>query len=125
MVEWQEVKIRDIPGTPEETLSCWGWVNVQDLTKYHIKTWFWPPPSPLTVEIGLDGTERSSLNMTFPAIEHLVSRAQDSWLDEVSKEKFGGVANAPPRPEQQLLCFDNLFYGESASVCSARHPNIS
>lgn len=113
MVEWQQVKLRDVPGTPEEILSCWGWNNVQDLAKYNIKTWFWPPPSPLTVDVGRTGPAGASpLNMTFPAIEHLVSRDQDQWLSEVSVDKFRGLENAPPRPERQLLCFDNLFYGE-------------
>lgn len=113
LVEWRDVKIGDTAGTQSETLSCWGWRDESPLARYNIKTWFWPPPGQLTVPSSIE------TSMTFPAIEVLVSQEQTKWLEETAERYFGSMDNAPPLPDKQLLCFENLFYGEGrrASVC--------
>lgn len=106
MVEWRDVKIPDKPGTQSEVLACWGWRDESPLARYNIKAWFWPPPGQLTVPSSIE------TSMTFPAIEVLVSQPQNQWLEETAKRYFGSVENAPPMPDQQMLCFENLFYGK-------------
>lgn len=116
MVEWRNVKIPDISGTQDEILACWGWRDESPLAHYNVKTWFWPPPGQLTVPSSIE------TSMTFPAIEVLVSQPQDQWLKETAERYFGSVDNAPPMPDKQLLCFENLFYGEfSLGAGVSRH----
>ncbi|KAK4691290.1 hypothetical protein P7C70_g9386, partial [Phenoliferia sp. Uapishka_3] len=104
LVEWSNVKIADIPGTKPEKLSCWGWHDERLLQRYNVHTDFWPPPGQLTVPSSI------STSMTFPAIEVLASQSQDEWLTSMAIKYFGSTSNAPAFPDQQLLCFDNLFY---------------
>ncbi|KAM0753610.1 hypothetical protein T439DRAFT_322506 [Meredithblackwellia eburnea MCA 4105] len=104
LVEWKNVKIPDVPGVQKEQLSCWGWRDERPLARYSVHTDFWPPPGQLTVPSSIE------TSMTFPAIEVLVSQPQDGWLVDTAKRYFGSVENAPPFPDKQLLCFDNLFY---------------
>lgn len=89
-------------------MSCWGWHDEQSLGKYSIKEWFWPPPGQLTVPSSIE------TSMTFPAIKVLSSQPQlqREWINETATKLWGGLDKAPcPPPDQQVLCFDNLFYG--------------
>lgn len=107
IVEWRNVKIPDIAGTKPEVLSCWGWRESSELPplkRYNVETHFWPPPGPLTVPSSLE------TSMTFPAIEVLVSQPRTEWLSGVAERTYGSAAATPPYPDEQLLCFENLFY---------------
>lgn len=104
MVRWQDVKIPDITGTQSEVLSCWGWRDERPLERYNIKTHFWPFPGQLQVPSSIE------TSITFPGIEVLSSQDNTPWLTETANRFFAGVENAPPFPDQQLMCFENLFY---------------
>lgn len=102
MVEWKSVKTADTSETEPEQLSCWGWRDEGALHRYNIKTNFWPPPGQLTIPSGAETA------MTFPAIEVLESQPQTQWLTRSANKYYGSVANAPPFPDDQLLCFESL-----------------
>ncbi|KAI5479142.1 hypothetical protein MNV49_004002 [Pseudohyphozyma bogoriensis] len=104
IVEWADTKIPDVPGTEPEKLSCWGWRDDRPLQRYNTHTDFWPPPGQLTVPSSIETA------MTFPAMEVLVSQDQTQWLTDKANEFFGGVQNAPAFPDEQVLCFENLFF---------------
>ncbi|GAA6037647.1 hypothetical protein JCM8097_006160 [Rhodosporidiobolus ruineniae] len=104
MVRWQDVKIPDITGTQKEVLSCWGWRDERPLERYNIETKFWPFPGQLQVPSSIE------TSITFPGIEVLASQDNTPWLTETANRFFAGVENAPPFPDQQLMCFENLFY---------------
>ncbi|GAA5864144.1 hypothetical protein JCM8547_005151 [Rhodosporidiobolus lusitaniae] len=104
MVRWQDVKIPDITGTQQEVLSCWGWRDERPLERYNIKTHFWPFPGQLQVPSSIE------TSITFPGIEVLSSQDNTPWLTETANRFFAGVENAPPFPDKQLMCFENLFY---------------
>ncbi|GAA6008208.1 hypothetical protein JCM10207_000039 [Rhodosporidiobolus poonsookiae] len=104
MVQWHDVKIPDITGTQSEVLSCWGWRDERPLERYNIKTHFWPFPGQLQVPSSIE------TSITFPGIEVLASQDNSPWLTETANRFFAGVENAPPFPDQQLMCFENLFY---------------
>lgn len=104
MVQWRDVKIPDITGTQSESLSCWGWRDERPLERYNIKTSFWPFPGQLQVPSSIE------TSITFPGIEVLASQDNTPWLRETADRFYGGVDNAPAFPDQQLMCFENLFY---------------
>ncbi|BGP20070.1 hypothetical protein JCM10213v2_008205 [Rhodosporidiobolus nylandii] len=104
MVQWHDVKIPDITGTQQEVLSCWGWRDERPLERYNIKTHFWPFPGQLQVPSSIE------TSITFPGIEVLASQDNTPWLTETAQRFFAGTDNAPPFPDQQLMCFENLFY---------------
>ncbi|GAA5998968.1 O-fucosyltransferase family protein [Rhodotorula paludigena] len=104
MVQWRDVKIPDITGTQAESLSCWGWRDERPLERYNIKTSFWPFPGQLQVPSSIE------TSITFPGIEVLASQDNTPWLRETADRFYGGVDNAPAFPDQQLMCFENLFY---------------
>ncbi|KAM0749751.1 hypothetical protein T439DRAFT_326630 [Meredithblackwellia eburnea MCA 4105] len=104
VVDWRNVKLMDSQETEEEQLSCWGWRNERPLERLGIQTDFYPPPGQLSVPSSVE------TSMTFPAIEVLVSQNQKDWLEETAVRYYGSLDNAPPYPDQQLLCFENLYY---------------
>ncbi|GAA5988093.1 hypothetical protein JCM11641_000901 [Rhodosporidiobolus odoratus] len=104
MVQWQDVKIPDITGTQSEVLSCWGWRDERPLERYNVKTHFWPFPGQLQVPSSIE------TSITFPGIEVLSSQDNTPWLIETANRFFAGTEHAPPFPDQQLMCFENLFY---------------
>ncbi|BGP43443.1 hypothetical protein JCM10449v2_007478 [Rhodotorula kratochvilovae] len=114
MVEWREVKIPDITGTQAEALSCWGWRDERPLERYNIKTSFWPFPGQLQVPSSIE------TSITFPGIEVLASQDNTPWLRETADRFYGGVDNAPAFPDQQLLCFENLFYVPSVKFVAGQ-----
>ncbi|GAA6052624.1 hypothetical protein JCM3770_006408 [Rhodotorula araucariae] len=104
MVEWREVKIPDITGTQVESLSCWGWKDERPLRRYNIQTHFWPFPGQLQVPSSIE------TSITFPGIEVLASQDNTPWLRETAVRLHGSIENAPAFPDQQLMCFENLFF---------------
>ncbi|GAA5969061.1 hypothetical protein JCM21900_005771 [Sporobolomyces salmonicolor] len=91
-------------GTQPEVLSCWGWRDERALERYNVKTHFRPFPGQLQVP---SSTETS---ITFPRIEVLASQDNTAYLTDFANRSFGSIENAPPFPNQQLMCFENLFY---------------
>lgn len=104
LVQWRDVKIPDMRGTQQEQLSCWGWRDTRALSRYNIKTDFWPYPGQLQTPVS---TETS---ITFPGIEVLALQDNSKWLEETARRTFPDEATRPPFPDQQVMCFDNLFY---------------
>ncbi|GAA5993214.1 hypothetical protein JCM10908_004510 [Rhodotorula pacifica] len=104
LVQWRDVKIPDIRGTQQEQLSCWGWKDSRALSRYNVKTDFWPYPGQLQTPVS---TETS---ITFPGIEVLALQDNTKWLEETAPRTFPDEATRPPYPDRQLMCFDNLFY---------------
>ncbi|GAA6026499.1 hypothetical protein JCM8202_002917 [Rhodotorula sphaerocarpa] len=104
LVQWRDVKIPDIRGTQQEQLSCWGWKNTRPLSRYNIKTDFWPYPGQLQTPVS------SETSITFPGIEVLALQDNSKWLDEAAARTFPDEARRPPPPDRQMMCFENLFY---------------
>lgn len=104
MVQWRDVKIPDITGSQSESLSCWGWGDERPLERYNIKTHFWPFPGQLQIPSSIE------TSITFPGIEVLASQDNTPWLRETVEKKYGSLDKAPAFPDQQLMCFENLFY---------------
>ncbi|GAA5844319.1 hypothetical protein JCM9279_001767 [Rhodotorula babjevae] len=105
MVQWHDVKIPDVTGTRSESLSCWGWGDERPLEeRYNIKTHFWPFPGQLQIPSSIE------TSITFPGIEVLASQDNSPWLRDTVEKKYGSLDKAPAFPDQQLMCFENLFY---------------
>ncbi|KPV73445.1 uncharacterized protein RHOBADRAFT_55183 [Rhodotorula graminis WP1] len=104
MVQWHDVKIPDVTGTQSESLSCWGWGDERPLERYNVKTHFWPFPGQLQIPSSIE------TSITFPGIEVLASQDNSPWLRDTVEKKYGSLDKAPAFPDQQLLCFENLFY---------------
>lgn len=104
LVQWRDVKIPDIRGTQQEQLSCWGWKDTRALSRYNIKTDFWPYPGQLQTPVS---TETA---ITFPGIEVLALQDNTKWLEETASRTFPDEATRPSWPDRQLMCFENLFY---------------
>jgi len=104
MVQWHDVKIPDVTGTQSESLSCWGWGDERPLERYNVKTHFWPFPGQLQIPSSIE------TSITFPGIEVLASQDNSPWLRDTVEKKYGSLDKAPAFPDQQLMCFENLFY---------------
>ncbi|GAA5904565.1 hypothetical protein JCM5296_005236, partial [Sporobolomyces johnsonii] len=114
IVRWQDVKIPDAVGTQPEVLSCWGWRDERALERYNVKTHFWPFPGQLQVPSSIE------TSITFPGIEVLASQDNTPWLMDFANRSFGSIENAPPFPDQQLMCFENLFYVPSVKFVAGQ-----
>ncbi|GAA5865557.1 hypothetical protein JCM1840_001441 [Sporobolomyces johnsonii] len=106
LAEWSDLKTADSLNTTEpEVLACWGWQDRHALDRYNVRPWFWPYPGQLVVSSAVDKS------ITFPGIEVLASQDNSAWLNETAARIFGSVEKSPaPFPDQQLLCFEHLFY---------------
>ncbi|GJN93299.1 hypothetical protein Rhopal_006346-T1 [Rhodotorula paludigena] len=100
IVEFSDAKSKTA-ALPED-ISCWGpaWNRQPFLADYKTTMHSWPFPPNLA-----DGRKTS-----FQAIEVLAASDHAAWLDSHAQAEYGGLETAPPRPEAQLLCFQNVYY---------------
>ncbi|KAK4701045.1 hypothetical protein P7C70_g5191, partial [Phenoliferia sp. Uapishka_3] len=111
-IEWRSVKS---PSGTDEQLSCWGWRDEAPLSRYSIRTDFFPPPSQSAAPVD------SSTSLTISDIEQLSKESPSVWLAHTVGRYYEGVA--PPFPDQQLLCFDNLYYCPSEKAVLSGDEN--
>jgi len=110
--EWADVTTtaKQSTSTEQAQLGCWGhskWY-AKPLERYNTQTTFWPfPPALQNKWITYKET-----SITFAGIEVLTHDSNKEWIDSKVAAGFGVVDNAPPPPlpDQQLLCFQNLYY---------------
>lgn len=117
MAEWRDVKTTNSSvSTEKEHLGCWGhstWSN-HPLALYRTQTSFWPFPEQLQSKYSVE------TSITFAGIDVLNSGDNSDWLQKKIYDWFGSIEKAPPLPDRQLLCFQNLFYTSSVKFVEGK-----
>ncbi|GAA5896257.1 hypothetical protein JCM5296_002928 [Sporobolomyces johnsonii] len=105
IVNWWDVKNVTSPEREHDMLSCWGYRNERRLENYAIETHTWPIPPPFPIYWSMEAS------ITFPGVELLAMTDYTMYLkgqrDRLYPDK---TIAAPPFPDPQILCFENLFY---------------
>ncbi|GAA5921004.1 hypothetical protein JCM1841_003252 [Sporobolomyces salmonicolor] len=105
IVNWWDVKNITSPERAHDMLSCWGYRNERRLENYGIETHTWPVPHPFPIYWSMEAS------ITFPGVELLTMSDHTKFLEGQRNRLYPDqTVTAPPFPDPQILCFENLFY---------------